>query len=353
VNALAGNGQVKTPKLAPIYHTFYTSLQTVVITTDNWDAMTGKAELYERKTVDSPWEPVGKSFPVVVGRNGLAADYGFEKPVNDAPTLGPIFTQICGAIERHDDRSLGRLYSSKALEFYRKEMRSDGTKSLSRYLDDMGTGCFAENEVFSGDSAVAMIYSSNFPKGIKIIFVKESGTWKLTNLSPPFVMSPVERLGYHKLEGDGRSPAGMFPLTTSFGTVTKPAVELPYTRLDQYTECVDDTRSSFYNQIVNRMQVGNFDWKSSENMLAVGRPYDLGVFVAYNSYPVEKGRGSCIFLHIWKDANTGTAGCTAMDRRDLEQIMAWLSPGKDPYLIQMPIDAYKKRQKTWKLPKLK
>jgi len=157
-----------------------------------------------------------------------------------------------------------------------------------------------------------------------------------------------------KQEGDGNAPAGIFPLTASFGTATKPTeVELPYTKLDRFTECVDDVKSHFYNRIVNRMQVGNFDWKSSEKMLAVGPQYDLGVFVAYNTYPVEKGRGSCIFLHIWKDATTGTSGCTAMERRNLERIVAWASPLKNPYLVQMPEDVYDKSRKAWKLPKLK
>lgn len=157
-----------------------------------------------------------------------------------------------------------------------------------------------------------------------------------------------------KKEGDGNAPAGVFPLTSTFGTSPKPnAVELPYTRLDQYTECVDDTRSSFYNRIVNRMQVGNFDWKSSEKMLAVGPQYELGVFVGYNSYPVKKGDGSCIFLHVWKDANSGTSGCTAMERHDLERLVALLQPSKSPFLVQMPEDDYSKNRNTWKLPKLK
>ena len=157
-----------------------------------------------------------------------------------------------------------------------------------------------------------------------------------------------------KQEGDGNSPAGLFPLTAEFGTSTKPAaVALPYTKLGKWTECVDDTKSNFYNRIVDRMQVGNFDWKSSEKMLEIGAPYELGVVVAYNSYPVERGRGSCIFLHIWRDAATGTAGCTAMERRNLERLATWLDPAKTPYLVQMPEDVYAKRQKSWNLPKLK
>lgn len=156
-----------------------------------------------------------------------------------------------------------------------------------------------------------------------------------------------------KQEGDGNAPAGLFPLTTAFGKGSKPnAVELPYTKLDANTECVDDVRSTFYNRLVNRMHVGNFDWKSSEKMLTIEQ-YELGVFVAYNSYPVEKGRGSCIFLHVWKDVETPTEGCTAMERRNLERIVAWAQPAKNPYLVQMPKEIYSKRQKPWKLPKLK
>lgn len=157
-----------------------------------------------------------------------------------------------------------------------------------------------------------------------------------------------------KHEGDGRAPAGIFPLTSTFGTSPRSdQTRLPYTKLEEFTECVDDPKSNFYNKIVNRMQVGNFDWKSSEKMLAVGAQYDLGVFVAYNSYPPVPGNGSCIFLHIWKDAASGTSGCTAMARENLERIVKWLDPAKNPYLIQMPTETYQASRKSSNLPKLK
>lgn len=194
---------------------------------------------------------------------------------------------------------------------------------------------------------------------------KTNGDWKQVGDAFPVVVG-VNGLAWGELlnadmdmakikqEGDGNAPAGLFPLTASFGSGSKPnAVELPYTKLDRFTECVDDPKSSFYNRIANRMQVGNFDWRSSEKMLAVGEQYGLGIFVGYNSFPVEKDRGSCIFLHVWKDASSGTAGCTAMERRDLERIVAWASPAKNPYLVQMPREIYNKRQKKWKLPKIK
>lgn len=163
-----------------------------------------------------------------------------------------------------------------------------------------------------------------------------------------------EGISLFKREGDGKSPAGLFPLTFAFGRPDRPGdVKLSYTKLEGYSECVDDVDSGHYNKLVDRLKVGNFDWKSSEKMLEVGLEYDLGLFVAHNSYPVRRGDGSCIFLHIWKDATTGTSGCTAMRREDLQRVLAWADPAKNPYLIQLTEADHRKYQKSWNLPKLK
>lgn len=234
--------QVKKPDAPLVKPSFEKSLQTVVVITDDWDKTAGTAALFERKNAKSTWKQNGESFPIVVGRSGLAWA-----------------------------------------------------------------------ELLNGDIDMAKL----------------------------------------KQEGDGNAPGGLFPLTSAFGTGAKPSgVQMPYTKLNEYTECVDDSKSTFYNRIVNRMQVGNFDWKSSEKMASIVPEYDLAVFVAYNTYPVEKGRGSCIFLHVWKDAETPTAGCTAMERRNMERVLTWLSHAKNPFLVQMPRKIYDSRQKAWKLPKL-
>jgi zinc D-Ala-D-Ala dipeptidase len=158
--------------------------------------------------------------------------------------------------------------------------------------------------------------------------------------------------GVAKKEGDGRSPAGLMPLTYSFGKADRANTKLKYLKLVENTECVDDVNSHHYNKVVNRMQVGIFDWKSSEKMAEITPEYDLGVFVAYNSYPAVKGRGSCIFLHVWETPGDATSGCTAMSRGNLDRVVAWLDPNKTPYLVQMPEAAYKHYEKPWKLPNL-
>lgn len=201
--------------------------------------------------------------------------------------------------------------------------------------------------------------------GTAILYQRSSKTakWKRVGEKFPIVVgrtglawaqdSAPERAALFKKEGDGKSPAGMFPLTFVFGAAVKPEqLTFPYIRLESQTECIDDVSSTHYNRVVGRFQVGNFDWKSSEKMLAIGPQYELGVFVAYNSYPVVKGNGSCIFLHIWKDASSPTSGCTAMDRKDLERIVAWLDVKSNPYLVQLTEREYKSLRKPWNLPRL-
>lgn len=157
-----------------------------------------------------------------------------------------------------------------------------------------------------------------------------------------------------KVEGDGRSPAGIFPLTRAFGFAPADSVRdlrLPYVRLTPDIECVDDTASSRYNAIVDRGRVPAVDWKSSERMREVP-VYRLGIIVDYNAEPAVKARGSCIFFHIWNGPRSTTVGCTALDALELERLVAWLDPRARPAVVQLPDTAYAALRTAWQLPAL-
>jgi hypothetical protein len=62
------------------------------------------------------------------------------------------------------------------------------------------------------------------------------------------------------------------------------------------------------------------------------------------------GEGSCIFLHIWRSPEKGTAGCTAMAEEDLLAVLLWLKNEKNPLLAQLPRAEYEKLWKVWGLP---
>ncbi len=162
---------------------------------------------------------------------------------------------------------------------------------------------------------------------------------------------PKQR-GLLKKEGDGRSPAGVFSLPFIFGKRSPDAMKglhMPYVQCTPSLECVDDPKSFYYNQVVDRADIPHPDWHSSEKMLSSGDEYGLGVFVGHN-YPATPGLGSCVFLHIWAAPGHPTGGCTAMAAGDLESLAVWMDHSASPILIQLPQSEYARLRQPWGLP---
>ncbi|QUE31089.1 L,D-transpeptidase family protein [Francisella philomiragia] len=150
-----------------------------------------------------------------------------------------------------------------------------------------------------------------------------------------------------KKEGDSKSPAGIFDIGKTFGFANILAVE--YVQLKTGIECVDDSNSKYYNQIVNSDLIDDKDWLSAENMSEIAI-YKYGVEILYNTNPAIAKKGSCIFMHIWKSPTTGTEGCTAMAEDDIRDIQSYLDMNKNPILVQLTQDIYKQVQDDWQLP---
>jgi len=133
-----------------------------------------------------------------------------------------------------------------------------------------------------------------------------------------------------KEEGDKKAPAGIFKITSAFGSKKNLHLKLPYI----YTKdmiCVDDSYSKNYNKIIKN----NYKEKSFEYMQRKDDLYEIGVVIDHNHYQIPK-RGSCIFLHVKRKNNTPTVGCTAMSKKELMKILQWLDPTQEPLLIQIP-----------------
>lgn len=138
-----------------------------------------------------------------------------------------------------------------------------------------------------------------------------------------------------KVEGDGKSPAGLFRLDMLFG-YEENSFDLPYLQVDKNTLCIDDSNSLYYNQIIQEKDQTRF--KSFEFMKREDILYKLGVIVGHNEENLKK-RGSCIFIHIQKGENSPTAGCTSLQEEQLFKIMQWLKKESSPLLLQLP-DSY-------------
>jgi len=135
-----------------------------------------------------------------------------------------------------------------------------------------------------------------------------------------------------KNEGDGRSPAGLFPITSTFGYDQNATFKLPYWHADENLYCVDDINDSRYNKILRIYEKGSLP-SSYEVMRRADGVYRYGAVIGYNDSGVS-GRGSCIFIHLNQSDKRPTSGCTAMDEAPLVELLRWLDSVKKPQILQ-------------------
>jgi D-alanyl-D-alanine dipeptidase len=154
-----------------------------------------------------------------------------------------------------------------------------------------------------------------------------------------------------KREGDHTSPAGIFRMGDAFGYAAKEPAgwKMKYVSLSPSTDCVDDSESRFYNQILDSSTVSP-DWKSAEHMRDAGEAYRWGLVIQHNALPARPAGGSCVFMHIWGGPGRGTEGCTAMPEPQIISILGWLKPSANPLLVQMPVQQYRRLAKAMDLP---
>ncbi len=183
-------------------------------------------------------------------------------------------------------------------------------------------------------------------QGTMFLYERKTGkaTWILKDSFPVVigksglakdVQSPIllPNMPYKK-EGDGRSPAGIFPLGIVFSYHDLKHLKMPFKQVDTLCHCVDDTASYYYNTLVVA-DTAKRSYNSFEYMKRKDDFYEYGVWVLYNSNPVVEGNGSCIFIHVWKNENSGTTGCTAMAKQNIINLINWLDQKKNPVLLQV------------------
>lgn len=118
-----------------------------------------------------------------------------------------------------------------------------------------------------------------------------------------------------KREGDGATPAGIFPLRRLLyraDRLVRPQSKLPMAKIQPSDGWCDDPRDAAYNQAVT-LPYG----ARSENMWRADGLYDLVVITGHNDDPAVPGRGSAIFIHVANPDYGPTEGCVALARRDL------------------------------------
>ena len=131
-----------------------------------------------------------------------------------------------------------------------------------------------------------------------------------------------------KGEGNGKLPCGEWDLGYVFGFASDPpkGLKFPYRQVSDFDYWVDESDDPRYNHWVS----GEEPNVSHEKLTKPVVRYDLVLTTLYNFHPVHPGKGSAIFLHVWLNPDHPTAGCVALDRKDVVKILTWLDPKKRP-----------------------
>jgi L,D-peptidoglycan transpeptidase YkuD (ErfK/YbiS/YcfS/YnhG family) len=204
--------------------------------------------------------------------------------------------------------------------------------------------------------------------GIQRRYERSAGDWRQVGDAQPVMIGrngAAWGLGLHsdghpgpkKREGDGRSPAGVFPIGEAFGYAPAAATALHYAPMRASDYCVDVSGSPYYNRIVDADLVGQAAVAQAtepmrRDLHADGdQRYRLGFVIGHNRQAQAMG-GSCIFAHLWKSPADPTTGCTAMAPSTMEALLGWLRPERIPVFVLLPMAEYRRLRAAWRLPRI-
>jgi len=127
-----------------------------------------------------------------------------------------------------------------------------------------------------------------------------------------------------KSEGDGATPAGIFPLRRALYRADRtgmPTTGIPVKAIAEEDGWCDAPGDPNYNRPVKRPYAA-----SHECLWRADGLYDLVVVLGHNDDPPEPGAGSAIFLHVARPDYAPTDGCVALALADLRAILAGCGP---------------------------
>jgi L,D-peptidoglycan transpeptidase YkuD (ErfK/YbiS/YcfS/YnhG family) len=204
----------------------------------------------------------------------------------------------------------------------------------SVFAADGPAGLFAAQsslpELKASSQAIAVIGNKADESGGRAFLLeKKDGGWVVSDSFPAVAGKKGFAAIGEKKEGDGKSPTGIFALSSAFGYAPSCSTKMPYRQSSAEDFWVDDSESPQYNTWVH----GAMSAKSAEKMLRSDVLYKWGVVVDYNRSPVVAGKGSAIFLHVWRRPGSFTAGCAAFSEPDVVKILRWLDPDKKPVAV--------------------
>ena len=126
-------------------------------------------------------------------------------------------------------------------------------------------------------------------------------------------------IGIKKREGDQITPKGKFKIKYILyrkDRVPNLKTKLKKMVINKNMGWCDDPKSEFYNKLIKLPFKYNF-----ERLYRSDNIYDIILVLNFNLNPVQKNKGSAIFIHIAKRNYKSTAGCIAINKKNLKKIV--------------------------------
>ncbi len=170
------------------------------------------------------------------------------------------------------------------------------------------------------------IKTINHPEN-KIIVTQIDGY--IANLKfPKYKINVPARIGKKGVaknppEGGMATPIGTFKFGLAFGFKYFPVHKtLKYQIINKDLYWVADTKSKYYNQLVNIKKIpsGSFDIKKSEHLIEFTTEYEYGIEIVFNPKNDPK-LDNAIFLHVMSKNKGNTAGCVAVEREVMKKLL--------------------------------
>jgi L,D-peptidoglycan transpeptidase YkuD (ErfK/YbiS/YcfS/YnhG family) len=144
----------------------------------------------------------------------------------------------------------------------------------------------------------------------------------------------------HKREGDGATPLGRFPLRQVLYRADRlalPPLQLPVHAIRSHDSWCDIPTHTHYNQLI-AITEGDTE-HTQERLWRDDHIYDIVVPLGYNDAPAIPGKGSAVFIHVARPGYPPTAGCIALAKQDLLQLLPQLDSATICHTSAAPADA--------------
>lgn len=189
----------------------------------------------------------------------------------------------------------------------------------------------------------------NTTHGTVRAFERDGDAWRtILDTTPARLGSGGLVAGAQRRQGTGKTPLGTYGIEWAFGRAADPGTALRYVQIDRNDAWTYNPKvPSTYNVFQTAPNAWRGYGRYIERLWGYGTQYDYVLVLDYNlpagpivrdadgirrsTTPPDTRRGGGIFLHVTN--GKVTAGCIAIPRDDMAELLRWLDPAKDPVIV--------------------